>query len=109
KFTDTGGHVRVTARSYGDEQWFSVTDTGVGIPEEEQPFVFDRFRQVGRDRRGVGLGLPIARGIVEAHGGRIWLDSRPGMGTTVYFTLPAAEIGADGSVPAAVSGGLTAK
>ena len=93
KFTDPGGHVRVTARSYGDEQWFSVTDTGIGIPEEDQPFVFDRFRQVGRDRRGVGLGLPIARGIVEAHGGRIWLDSRPVMGTTVYFTLPAADLG----------------
>lgn len=95
KFTDPGGHVRVTARGYGDEQWFSVTDTGIGIPEDEQPFVFDRFRQVGRDRRGVGLGLPIARAIVEAHAGRIWLDSRPGMGTTVYFTLPAADVGHD--------------
>ena len=101
KFTDDGGHVRVSAHSYGDEQWFSVTDTGIGIPEEEQPFVFDRFRQVGRDRRGVGLGLPIARGIVEAHAGRIWLDSRPGMGTTVYFTLPAASLD---DAPAPVSG-----
>jgi signal transduction histidine kinase len=102
KFTDDGGHVRVSAHGYGDEQWFSVTDTGIGIPEEEQPFVFDRFRQVGRDRRGVGLGLPIARGIVEAHGGRIWLDSRPGMGTTVYFTLPAAEIDVDDAAPVSV-------
>jgi signal transduction histidine kinase/DNA-binding phage protein len=99
KFTDAGGHVRVGAHTYGDEQWFSVTDTGIGIPEEQQPFVFDRFRQAGRDRRGVGLGLPIARGIVEAHGGRIWLDSRPGMGTTVYFTLPAAEDEEDAAPP----------
>ncbi|HSU15386.1 GAF domain-containing sensor histidine kinase [Longimicrobium sp.] len=90
KFTEPGGHVRVTAETYGGEQWFAVTDTGVGIPPEHQPYVFDRFRQVGRDRRGVGLGLPIARGIVEGHGGRIWVDSRPGTGTTIHFTLPAA-------------------
>jgi len=90
KFTEAGGCVRVTAQSYGGEQWFAVTDTGIGIPLEHQPHVFDRFRQVGRDRRGVGLGLPIARGIVEAHGGRIWVDSRPGAGTTIHFTLPAA-------------------
>ena len=95
KFTDSGGQVRVSAHGYGDEQWFAVTDTGIGIPEDQQPFVFDRFRQVGRDRRGVGLGLPIARGIVEAHGGRIWVDSRPGLGTTIHFTLPAADPDAD--------------
>jgi len=100
KFTDAGGHVRVSAHPYGDEQWFSVADTGVGIPEAQQPFVFDRFRQVGRDRRGVGLGLPIARGIVDAHGGRIWVDSRPGMGTTIHFTLPAADPDADAGIAA---------
>ena len=66
-----------------------MADTGVGIAPEQQPHVFDRFRQAGPDRRGVGLGLPIARGIVEAHGGRIWLESRLGEGTTVRFTLPA--------------------
>ncbi|HEX8906759.1 MAG TPA: GAF domain-containing sensor histidine kinase, partial [Longimicrobiaceae bacterium] len=95
KFTEAGGRVRVSASTYGDEQWFEVSDTGVGIPLEHQPYVFDRFRQVGRDRRGVGLGLPIARGIVEAHGGRIWVESAPGAGTTIRFTLPAADPGAE--------------
>jgi len=89
KFTDAGGEVCVSAGSGEGEQWFAVADTGVGIAPEHQPFVFDRFRQAGTDRRGVGLGLPIARGIVEAHGGRIWLESRLGEGTTVRFTLPA--------------------
>jgi signal transduction histidine kinase len=91
KFTDAGGEVRVSAGRGGDgEAWFAVADTGIGIAPEHQPYVFDRFRQVAGDRRGVGLGLPIARGIVEAHGGRIWLESEPGVGTTVRFTLPAA-------------------
>ncbi|HKP77239.1 MAG TPA: GAF domain-containing sensor histidine kinase [Longimicrobiaceae bacterium] len=88
KFTDPGGEVRIWAGSRDGEQWFSVVDNGIGIAPEQQPHVFDRFRQVGGDRRGVGLGLPIARGIVEAHGGRIWLESRLGVGTTVHFTLP---------------------
>ncbi|MFL5386553.1 MAG: ATP-binding protein [Longimicrobiaceae bacterium] len=98
KFTDDGGHVRVSAGRRGGELWFAVADTGVGIAPEHQPHVFDRFRQVSDDRRGVGLGLPIARGIVEAHGGRIWLESCPGEGTTVHFTLPAMPDGngADG-------------
>ncbi|HEU4556294.1 MAG TPA: GAF domain-containing sensor histidine kinase [Longimicrobium sp.] len=109
KFTDDGGQVRVSAQSYGDEQWFSVTDTGIGIPEDQQPFVFDRFRQAGRDRRGVGLGLPIARGIVEAHGGRIWLDSRPGMGTTVCFTLPAAQVEEDGAADVTPAAGTVSE
>jgi signal transduction histidine kinase len=89
KFTDAGGEVRITAGSGEGQHWFAVADTGVGIAPEQQPHVFDRFRQAGPDRRGVGLGLPIARGIVEAHGGRIWLESRLGEGTTVRFTLPA--------------------
>jgi signal transduction histidine kinase len=90
KFTDAGGEVRVSAGRGGDGGvWFAVADTGVGIAAEHQPYVFDRFRQAGTDRRGVGLGLPIARGIVEAHGGRIWLESTLGAGTTVRFTLPA--------------------
>ncbi|HVG45191.1 MAG TPA: GAF domain-containing sensor histidine kinase [Longimicrobium sp.] len=88
KFTDAGGEVRVSVERREGELRFTVADTGVGIAPEHQPYVFDRFRQVAGDRRGVGLGLPIARGIVEAHGGRIWLESRLGAGTTVHFTLP---------------------
>ncbi|HEV7590248.1 MAG TPA: GAF domain-containing sensor histidine kinase [Longimicrobium sp.] len=98
KFTDAGGEVRVSAGRGGDGAvWFAVADTGVGIAPEHQPYVFDRFRQVGSDRRGVGLGLPIARGIVEAHGGRIWLESTLGAGTTVHFTLPAIPAGDPGA------------
>jgi signal transduction histidine kinase len=90
KFTGEGGGVRVAAEPHGRELLVSVADTGAGIPPDHLPHVFDRFWQVGRaDRRGVGLGLPIAKGIVEAHGGRIWIESEPGRGTTVRFTLPA--------------------
>jgi signal transduction histidine kinase len=92
KFTEEGGSIVVRAEPLGDELWFAVTDTGVGIAEEHVPHIFDRFWRVERaDRRGVGLGLPIARGIVEAHGGRIWVESKRGVGTTFYFTLPARE------------------
>ena len=92
KFTSSGGAVRVWIEEAGGEPRFGIADNGAGIAEEHLPHVFDRFWQVGRaDRRGVGLGLPIARGIVEAHGGRIWIESRPGEGTVVRFTLPAAD------------------
>lgn len=92
KFTPSGGAVRVWIEEAGGEPRFGIADNGAGIAEEHLPHVFDRFWQVGRaDRRGVGLGLPIARGIVEAHGGRIWIESRPGEGTVVRFTLPAAD------------------
>lgn len=68
-----------------------VSDTGTGIPPEDLPHVFDRFWQARRTRRaGAGLGLAIARGIVEGHGGRISAESRPGEGSVFRFTLPAA-------------------
>jgi signal transduction histidine kinase len=68
-----------------------VADTGPGIPPEQVPHVFGAFWQArNADRRGLGLGLVIARGIVEAHGGRIWVESEPGRGTTFVFTLPGA-------------------
>jgi signal transduction histidine kinase len=73
----------------------SVIDTGEGIPAEQLPRVFDRFFQATNSRmgarHGAGLGLPIARGIVEAHGGTIWVESVQGRGTTVRFTLPAGD------------------
>lgn len=73
---------------------FSVTDQGVGIPADELPRVFERFHRVerhdARETYGHGLGLYIARMIIEGHGGRIWAQSRPGAGSTFLFTLPAA-------------------
>jgi signal transduction histidine kinase len=69
---------------------FSVSDTGPGIPQAEQAQLFERFRRGAEaGYAGSGLGLAIARALVEAHGGRIWIESEPGAGTTVRFTLPA--------------------
>jgi PAS domain S-box-containing protein len=91
KFTRPGGSI-VARASLGDRGvLFSVTDTGGGIEAEHLPLVFDRFWQATRTARlGAGLGLPIAKGIVEAHGGRIGVESTQGRGTTVWFTIPQA-------------------
>ena len=95
KFSPAGGAVTVTARADDDAVEVAVSDTGEGIPAAQLPRVFDRFYQGSLSsratRHGAGLGLPIARGIVEAHGGRIWIESAAGSGTTVRFTLPQAE------------------
>ena len=89
KFTPEGGTVRLRAVAAESEVCFSVADTGPGVPAEQLPRMFDRYWQAhAGDRRGAGLGLSIARGIVEAHGGRIWAESEPGAGTTVAFTVP---------------------
>jgi signal transduction histidine kinase len=90
KFVPTGGTVRVDAERAGAEVRFSVSDNGPGIQEGKLAAVFERFWQVGEnDRRGLGLGLYIAKSIVEAQGGRIWVTSTLGKGSTFYFTLPA--------------------
>jgi signal transduction histidine kinase len=80
--------------------WFSVTDTGAGIPPEQLEKVFGQFWQGQQtDRRGIGLGLTIARGIVEAHGGKIGVDSEVGVGTRFWFGLPSSvRADADGPV-----------
>jgi PAS domain S-box-containing protein len=91
KFTSPGGRVTVSAANRDDEVLFRVADTGAGIAADDLPHVFDRFwqaRKVGR--QGVGLGLPIVKGLVKAHGGRIWVESQLGVGTTFFFTLPLA-------------------
>jgi signal transduction histidine kinase/DNA-binding response OmpR family regulator len=95
KFTPAGGNVYVTADQLEDEIRIAVTDTGPGIATDQLPHVFGRFWQGTRaDRRGIGLGLAIAKGIIDAHGGRIWVESPAGEGATFYFTLPTAEVGA---------------
>jgi signal transduction histidine kinase len=98
KFSDTGGLVRVTATPTGGEVLFRVQDQGRGIPEAKLEAIFERFEQVdssdARSKGGSGLGLPISRGIVEQHGGRIWAESGEGRGTTMSFTLPADDAAA---------------
>ena len=90
KFTPPGGRIGVSARSEGDRLLVSVSDTGVGISEDDLPRVFERFYKADRARAGggTGLGLAIARHVVEAHGGRIWVDSVEGRGATFTFSLP---------------------
>jgi PAS domain S-box-containing protein len=91
KFTPRGGRITLRARLESAEVRLAVIDTGPGIPPDQLPHVFGRFWQARTsDTRGIGLGLAIARGIVEAHRGRIWVESRPGEGSTFYFTLPVA-------------------
>jgi len=98
KFTPARGKVTVMAERAPGEEGFircAVRDTGPGIPPEYRERIFDRFVQVqdartGR-RRGTGLGLTFCRLVVEAHGGRIWVESEEGQGSTFYFTLPVSE------------------
>jgi PAS domain S-box-containing protein len=89
KFTGPGGSIRVRVEPRANEVCFSVTDSGSGIAEADLPHIFDRFTRASKSAgRGTGLGLSIAKGIVEAHGGRIWAESQAGVGSTFYFTLP---------------------
>ena len=91
KFTPRNGRVSITAERIDGEVRFGVIDTGPGIPAEQVPHIFGRFWQARpSDRRGIGLGLAIAKGIVEAHNGKIWVESHVGLGSTFYFTLPTA-------------------
>jgi signal transduction histidine kinase len=91
KFTEPGGKVTLTASTHDNDVLFSVADTGPGISQDQLPHVFELFWQAsGRADQGTGMGLAIAKGIVEAHGGRIWVTSTPGKGTTFFFTIPEA-------------------
>jgi len=98
KFTPEGGTITVRAQAVDGFVQFSVGDTGPGIRAEDLPHIFERYWQAKRTAHlGTGLGLPIAKGIVEAHGGRIWVETAAGVGSTFYFTIPAAPTGADGT------------
>ena len=96
KFTPPGGQITVSAAEDRDKVRVSVRDTGNGIVAEQLPHIFDRFWQAPQPAirsRGAGLGLPIARGIVTAHGGDIWVESAVGKGAIFHFTLPIAREG----------------
>ena len=99
KFTPSGGRIRLIAgrsdaSGHEGEVLFEVQDTGIGIAKADLPRVFERFYKSDRARTrgqgGTGLGLAIARHIVEAHGGRIWVKSKIGKGSSFYFTMPIA-------------------
>ena len=96
QYTPVGGQVTVAARRLGDEVQVSVKDTGIGIAAEQLPYVFDRFYRADRSRSrvsgGSGIGLTIARHLVDIHHGRIWVESPgEGKGSTFTFTLPVAK------------------
>jgi signal transduction histidine kinase len=92
KFTPEGGRIDVDAAVVDGTIEISVTDTGVGIAAEDQDLIFEEFRQAGTNyahkREGTGLGLTLTRKFVEMHGGKIWVESQPGKGSTFTFTLP---------------------
>ncbi len=89
KFTPDGGSITLSAKKQESHIEVSVTDNGPGIPEQDTRKIFERFSQLKRkDRRGLGLGLYIAKWIVEAHHGRIWVTSEVGRGSTFTFTIP---------------------
>jgi len=94
RYTEAGGRVVVTAVRADGEAQVEVMDTGQGIPDEELPRIFERFHRVDRSRSratgGAGLGLAIVKHLVEAHGGRVWVRSEIGRGTTFGFALPGA-------------------
>jgi signal transduction histidine kinase len=94
KFTPKGGNITVRAMSAGAAVTFAVADSGPGIAQDEIPHLFDRFWQAERTARlGTGLGLFIVQEIVKAHGGRVWVETKVGEGSTFYFTIPIASPG----------------
>lgn len=89
KFSSVNGQITVLATTSGHDLQVAVRDDGPGIPERDLDRVFEGFCQLqASDARGLGLGLYISRAIIQAHGGRIWATSRPGAGSTFYFTVP---------------------
>ena len=93
KYTPDGGQIHIQAQMEADDVIISIADTGIGIPEDAIPYLFDTFYRVNKDdplgQEGTGLGLSIAQSIVEQHNGRIWVESELGIGSTFYVALPA--------------------
>lgn len=91
KFTAAGGTIRVAVKPVAAEVHLSVSDTGTGIAPEVVPHIFERYRQADtKKRRGIGLGLSIVKAIVDAHGGRVWVQTALGAGSTFHVALPSA-------------------
>ena len=97
RHTPAGGAIRVSAQpspQSSKDLLVSVADTGQGIPAQDLPYIFERFYRVDRSRArstgGAGIGLTIVKQLVEAHGGRVWVESETGKGSKFYFTLPIA-------------------
>ena len=92
KFTPRGGQVDVSTRRVNGEVVVAVRDTGPGISADDQARIFEEFQQAkatnGERPEGTGLGLALSKSLVELHGGRIWVESQPGAGSTFTFTLP---------------------
>ena len=90
KFTPSEGRVDISARVEDGHVEVAVADTGPGIASEDRETIFEEFEQTseGRKAEGTGLGLPLSRKLVELHGGRLWVESEPGRGSTFRFTLP---------------------
>jgi signal transduction histidine kinase len=101
KFTTRGGHVDVTARGDDDDVFVSVRDDGVGVARADQGRIFEEFQQVGTShlQEGTGLGLALSRRFVELHGGRLWVESEPGQGSTFTFSLPRTRSTGNGADP----------
>jgi two-component system phosphate regulon sensor histidine kinase PhoR len=97
KYTPEGGRITISVIEKDQrEVLVSVQDTGIGIPKEDLPRIFERFYRVDKGRSqelgGTGLGLSIVKHLVQAHGGKVWVDSQPGKGSTFYFTLPKQSV-----------------
>jgi two-component system sensor histidine kinase VicK len=88
KYTDEGGSITVKLSDRRNEILVSFMDTGIGIPEDHVPHIFEAFYRASRDSKGSGLGLAIAKTIIEGHAGRIWAESAPAKGSVFSFTLP---------------------
>jgi two-component system phosphate regulon sensor histidine kinase PhoR len=109
QYTLPGGQIMVSAETSDAEVIFTVSDTGIGIPQADQPRIFERFYRVdaarSREVGGTGLGLAIAKHLVEVHGGRIWVESEVGQGSQFHFSVPLFDSERSASRPAAGGGG----